>query len=121
MTAIFVTRPMRVGGVPSPAWQRRKRNPEQAHPLFRGQQRFEQAEAQTLKVHEIVDRVADGLASRDLLKIGELDLQRQSPSPDTGRLAMSASFGDNAHRRERVQVLREGVLRANRQQSQSLR
>jgi Oxidoreductase molybdopterin binding domain len=94
--------------------QGRKRDPEQAHPFSRWQERFEQAKAQTLKVRETVDGVAEGLASGDLLKVGELHLQRQSPPPDAGRLAMPPNLGDDglqrfAHRREFVQILREGV------------
>jgi hypothetical protein len=99
--------------------QRRKRDTEQAYPFFRGEEWFEQAEAQTLKVRETVNSVTDGLASCDLLKVGELHLQGDSPSSDAGRLAMPPDLGDDglqrvAHRLERVQVLREGVLRANR-------
>ena len=99
--------------------QGRKRNPEQAHPFSRWQELFEQAKAQSLKVRETINGVVDGLASGDLPKVGELHLQRQSPSSDAGRLAMPPDLGDDglqrfAHRRERVQVLREGVFRPNR-------
>src|SRR5580704_917279 len=99
--------------------QGRQRDPEQAHPFFRWQELFEQAKAQTLKVRETVDGIVDGLASGDLLKVGELHLQRQSPPSDAGRLAVPPDLGDNGlqrftHRLERVQVLRESVLRPNR-------
>ena len=99
--------------------QGRQRDTEQAHPFSRWQERFEQAEGQMLKVRETVDRVVDGLASGDLLKVGELHLQCHSPPSDAGRLAVPPDFSDDwlqrfTHRREFVQVLREGVLRPNR-------
>jgi hypothetical protein len=40
-----------------------------------------------LKVRETVDGVANGLASGDLLKIGELHFQGNSPAADAGCLA----------------------------------
>jgi hypothetical protein len=69
--------------------QRRKRDPEQTHSFSRWQERFVQAKAQALDVRETVDRVSDGLASCNLLKVGELHLQGDSPSPDAGRLALA--------------------------------
>ena len=106
--------------VPSPAPPSRTKAKSRAGaPLSRWQELFEQAKAQSLKVRETINGVVDGLASGDLPKVGELHLQRQSPSSDAGRLAMPPDLGDDglqrfAHRRERVQVLREGVFRPNR-------
>ena len=99
--------------------QGRKRDSEQAHSFSRWQDRFKQAKAQTLKVSETVDCVVDGLASGNLLKVSELHLQGDSPPLDAGRLAMPPDLGDDrlkrfAHRHERMQVLRKGVLRPNR-------
>ena len=53
--------------------------------------------------------VVDGLASCDLLKVGELHLQGDGPAPNVGRLTMPPDLGDDglqrfAHRRERMQV-----------------
>ena len=99
--------------------QRRKRDPEKAHPFSRWQKRFEQAEAQALEVRETIDGIADGLASCDLLKVGELHLQCHSSPLDAGLLAMPPDLGDDglqrfAHWPERMQVLRKGILRPDR-------
>src|ERR1700720_3792441 len=90
--------------------QRRKRDFEQGHSFSRWQEWFEEAEAQTFKVRETVDGVVDGLASCDLLKVGELHLQGDSPPSDAGRQTMPPDLGDDgiqrvAHRLEFVQVL----------------
>ena len=68
---------------------------------------------------ETIDGIADGLASGDLLKVSELHLQGDSPTAGASCLAVPPDLGDDglqrvAHRHERMQVLRKGVLRPDR-------